>query len=388
MNVIYSIKVAFLFALQFVIIAVLIINSNKAMDSVRARLSTIRTRVFWTLLLLFAVPMTIAILMNGSDIPVALVFVCNYLLTMVAASIASTIITGPVYKIEQQYKTKLIKIELSDAVGNVAIKKANDDVLKIVNKDIFRHLSHQLKAPMALLRAHSQLAQKNWHKGNSNEAGQNLIAIEEIALSVGNLVEQLISMAWVDGLSNQVKEQCKVNLSSEIMKVVKFYLVAANNGEITIQTDVNSGLWVIGEKYLLFEMISSVVDNAIRYSPKGSTINIEANLLPNTNVIALIVTDQGRGISINERSNVFKPWYGSIGVDELGDPTYGSRQHQILPNGMIPSSHGLGLSLVQSIAKLHGADVALTNGKNNIGLSVRMIFNASTPPVKTNIETN
>ena len=127
-------------------------------------------------------------------------------------------------------------------------------------------------------------------------------------------------------------------------------------------------------------MVSALLDNAIRYSPAGGEVALEAKRVFATKTVLVKVVDQGPGIPPSERENVFDPFYGSTGVNENGAITYGTRRHRVLGEGIAKSSHGLGLSLVRSVAKLHGAQVALETGPNGKGLSVEVLLGGTSPP--------
>ena len=153
-----------------------------------------------------------------------------------------------------------------------------------------------------------------------------------------------------------------------------------------IEHYVEAGLWVKGMQPLLQEMVAALFDNALRYGPRGSVVTVEAKRLPSKLAIVVTVTDRGPGIPVHERERVFEPFYGSIGLDANGNMTYGTRRHRALGAGVDKSSHGLGLALVRAVAKLHGATVNLDSGPGGIGLCVRIVLCATSPPERDEMD--
>jgi signal transduction histidine kinase len=273
-----------------------------------------------------------------------------------------------------------LPVELAAIEHLARAGRVTEIAMESVKRDLFRHLSHQLKSPLALMRAHAQTAQHGLELNDAKSITASLTAIEAISLNTSGLVETMLSLAWVEGLEEQGLTGQKANLSTAIMQLVGFRERAASEKQMRIETQVDAGLWVRGQQQLLQEMVASLVDNAIRYAPSGSTVTVEAHRLPNKRTVVVNVVDRGPGIPAQERERVFEPFYGSIGLDARGNMTYGTRRHRALGAGVEKSSHGLGLALVRAVAKLHGANVSLDSGPGGIGLSVCVVLGATAPP--------
>jgi hypothetical protein len=107
---------------------------------------------------------------------------------------------------------------------------------------------------------------------------------------------------------------------------------------------------VNGDPFLLAQAIGNLVDNAIKYAPAGSTIDIGVSA-PDDGTIAVSVADTGPGIPDAEKLRVIERFY-------RGDSSRGK------------AGVGLGLSVVASVAKLHGGTLTLAD--NNPGLSASL----------------
>jgi signal transduction histidine kinase len=99
-------------------------------------------------------------------------------------------------------------------------------------------------------------------------------------------------------------------------------------------------------------MLSSLVDNAIKYAPSHSEVRV--NVIDKDADIVLEVIDQWPGIPSEERKKVFQRFYRYQGQRVLGS--------------------GLGLSIVKNIADFHHAEISLEDGSDCIGLKVTVIF--------------
>jgi signal transduction histidine kinase len=118
-----------------------------------------------------------------------------------------------------------------------------------------------------------------------------------------------------------------------------------------LAVEVEDGVWVEGDRDLLFQAVANLVDNAIKYSPQGGHIVLSTRLRPGWPEMQ--VADTGPGIPSDMREKVFQRFY------RLDD----SRS--------TPGS-GLGLSLVRAVAELHGAEIRLED--NDPGLRVGLAF--------------
>jgi two-component system sensor histidine kinase TctE len=116
---------------------------------------------------------------------------------------------------------------------------------------------------------------------------------------------------------------------------------------------------VEGNPVMLREMLSNLIDNALRYSPDGGAITVSIERDPRSGRITLAVSDTGPGIPPDERERVFEPFYR--GADVVGPGT------------------GLGLPNGRTIAQAHGAAVSLAPASDGRGLRVAVRFPGAMP---------
>jgi two-component system sensor histidine kinase QseC len=211
--------------------------------------------------------------------------------------------------------------------------------------------AHQLRTPLAAIQA--QLFAARHAPGEA----QHQVALEQLQLSVARgirLVNQLLALARLDPKQAQ-PDFSNVKLS-EIAETV-----CAELAPLALQQDQTLELLaepklprIRGNADMLTMLLSNLVDNAIHYTPPGGLIRIiiEAD----GEGVALVVSDDGPGIAIEQQERVFERFYRI------------ARQSQ-------PGT-GLGLAICKRVADLHQASLTLSDGIEGRGLSVRVHFRA------------
>ena len=133
-------------------------------------------------------------------------------------------------------------------------------------------------------------------------------------------------------------------------------LADAKQSDLGIASDTDATLPLPAAE--LYTLIKNLADNALRYSPRGSRIDLD--LETRTDAAILIVEDNGPGIAPDERARVLDPFYRQLGSDEEGT--------------------GLGLAIVKTLCDKYGASLTLRDAKNAAhGLRVEIRFPRQIP---------
>lgn len=217
-----------------------------------------------------------------------------------------------------------------------------------LQKQFIANATHQLRTPVAVLRTQTQLALK----ATSAEDLSTLIhGMDRATARLSRLTNQLLNLARAEAGLQGLNETAPVSVSTVVEDVSAALAPAALAKEIDFSVEVPTGdAWVDGDRRMLEEMASNVVDNAILYTPPGGRVTVA--VLPLDNHIDLTVTDNGPGIPEAEREMVLQRFY---------------RGENALQEGS-----GLGLAIAYDIAVLHGGRIALSQGPGGLGLSVRI----------------
>jgi two-component system, OmpR family, sensor histidine kinase QseC len=191
--------------------------------------------------------------------------------------------------------------------------------------------AHELRSPLAAIRANAQVMQ---HARSPEElagaAGDLLASVDRSS----RLIDQLLLLARLDGDESATREFATIDIAAAARAAGDEQQAFAAARRVTLQTDLGSAA-IRGSGPLLAILLRNLLDNAIRYSPAGSIVHISCQ--HGTAGIELAVSDQGAGIPAAERAHIFERFYRSLGSEQSGS--------------------GLGLSIVQRIAELHGARI-------------------------------
>ena len=140
-----------------------------------------------------------------------------------------------------------------------------------------------------------------------------------------------------------------------------FQGIAEQRG-VTLSAEASKPVLVPGNRVHLREVIHNLIDNALKFTPAGGSVNVEVSTPPDAPVVQLRVCDTGSGIPDDDLPKVFERFYRADKSRQRSQPIGGN---------------GLGLSICQAIVHSYGGEinVASTLGK---GTTVTVSLPAST----------
>jgi len=212
--------------------------------------------------------------------------------------------------------------------------------------------AHELRTPLAALKTQAQVALR---AGEGEVRQRALLNVLEGTERLARLVEQLLTLARLDPGANAslqpldprplAREVCAVLVPAAQARQVELVLELAGS-------DGDGSLSLAGNADLLRILLRNLVDNAIRYTREGG--HVWVSLIRDGARVVLVVADDGPGIPAEARERA------------LG------RFTRLAPARAEGS--GLGLSIVQRVAELHGAALSLGVGPEGSGLRVLVVF--------------
>ena len=206
--------------------------------------------------------------------------------------------------------------------------------------------AHELRSPLTALRLQLQLLDRARDEAERSEARARLGAAVERAI---HLAEQLLALARSEPEAAIDFERVDLAaVAAEGIKDTNDLAVAKN---IDLGLDAPSDLYIQGNREALRTLVRNLVDNAVRYTPPGGSVQVRCSCT--TGEAVLEVNDTGPGIAPADRERVFDRFYRRAAAQEGGT--------------------GLGLAIVKAIAERHGARVDLGEAPGG-GLRVRVIF--------------
>ena len=168
-----------------------------------------------------------------------------------------------------------------------------------------------------------------------------LQSVHRTSLRLGEVVESLLSLSRLQNGSNVVEKQ-EMDLAATAGEAAGLLAPLAETRGVVIKEDLGENVPVEGDRRLLLECLTNIIDNAIRYTPGGGRVTVAGGDGPRP---WIAVTDTGPGIAEENREKVFERFYR---IDPSRSRTEGGS--------------GLGLAISRAIARLHGADISVENG--------------------------
>lgn len=217
--------------------------------------------------------------------------------------------------------------------------------------------SHQLRTPLTILKGELELMKKNNPSLEEMRSGLDSAGVEINRLI--QLVQDLLLLARLEAGRDSI-EFTPVRLDEVLMRVVARLQKLAQNKKVKISTHFGSDIpgaeldvEVLGDEELLDSLFENFIENAVKYSPPASVVELAMKVFPTR--IEVNVRDSGPGIPPELSQKIFE------------------RFTRVQPSHMVPGS-GLGLSIAAEIAHLHGVKIELTGDKPEGGTTVRLTF--------------
>lgn len=203
-------------------------------------------------------------------------------------------------------------------------------------------LAHELKSPLAGIRAATELLQSPLlQTPQSDEQRQRFISnIDSESLRLQQLIERLLNLALVEQ-QQSLHDPKPIDLNLLLDELLDNQMARITRQQIEIKKDYTSNAIVIGELFLLRQAINNLLDNALDFSPQIGHISLATRI--ENNRLLLTITNQGEPIPDFALKRLTERFFS------LPRPLTGKK------------STGLGLSFVQEVAALHGADLHLSN---------------------------
>lgn len=203
--------------------------------------------------------------------------------------------------------------------------------------------AHELRSPLTALKVQTDVAQLSLDDPQAQAK-----ALDQLHAGIdraSRLVEQLLTLSRLDSLEN-LDDVEPLKLADLLQSAVMDIYHPAQQAGIEIRLHIHDPqVTRTGQQLLLSLLVRNLLDNAVRYSPRGSVVEVTLD------THSFTVRDTGPGIAPEALARIGERFYRPPGQDQTGS--------------------GLGLSIVKRIATLHRMQVSLRNGQDG-GFEVRI----------------
>ena len=207
--------------------------------------------------------------------------------------------------------------------------------------------SHELRTPVAILRGETEVTLAKPERSPA-EYRETLAILREESCRLARIIEDLFTLARADAGQYPLilKSTYLDEIAGEVLVRARSLAVCKN---IMLNSAIEHDLPIQADEGLLQRMLLNLVDNAIKYSPPGSTVTLACRREAERYVLS--VSDNGPGIPVDLQSRVFDRFFRA---DKARSRTEGDS-----------SGAGLGLSIARWIAEAHRGQVTLTCSDNS-----------------------
>jgi heavy metal sensor kinase len=199
--------------------------------------------------------------------------------------------------------------------------------------------SHELRTPVATARTAASVALQKPRR-DEREYRETLHIVEQQTTRLSRIVDDMFTLARADA-GNYPLHQTPMYLDEVVDEVVRSARVLAAAKGVSVQSSAISSATFSGDEDLIRRLLVNLIDNAVRYAPRGSTVQTELERTPAGYSIS--ISDKGPGIPPDVQPHIFERFY-------RGDAARARSQSD---------GAGLGLALARWIATVHGGQVIL-----------------------------
>lgn len=264
--------------------------------------------------------------------------------------------------------------ELSENIEQIQIKNLSDSKIEEVNikeferlvssfNDMLERLSasfknqreftanaaHELKTPLAIIQSQIDLYEEDNSSLNS-ESKEFLSMLKSQISKLNTIITSLLDLSELES----IKRQNKIELSSLIDEIIDDLYPLLDKNKIKISNKIDKDLYILGSDTLIYRLFYNLIENAIKYNKENGKIEIWSEI--ENSFIDIFVKDDGIGMDQEDLKNIFNPFYRSNNKKSLVDGS------------------GLGLALVDGIAKVHKAEISVSS-EINFGSTFKIKFN-------------
>lgn len=231
---------------------------------------------------------------------------------------------------------------LNDAAGAWALFVLHDitkqKMLEGIRKDFVANVSHELRTPLSIIKGYIETLVDSHRSMPLEDRDHFLRTIQKHTERLNSLLEDLLTLSRLESINPGLRRESLplADLLQSVVNDIRGRSIASEHLlSLTVESDLGS---VLIDPLKISQVCENLLDNALKYTPRGSSIAVNARL--SAGEITITVRDNGPGIPEADLPHIFERFYR---VDKGRSRDKGGT--------------GLGLSIVKHIVQLHGGRV-------------------------------
>ncbi len=247
-------------------------------------------------------------------------------------------------------------LELAESREKQSLLEAKSIELQRVNEaksSFLAMVSHELRTPLTSISAYTDLLERNRTGNLTEKQVRQLGVVGRNSAHLSRLISDLLDISKIENPEFTLTK-AKFDVSEVMLELVESLEPLAKAKEQQITVELINEIDLVADKQKVTQVISNLIENAIKYSPTGAKISVETSL--NGTDAEIVITDSGYGISLADQEQIFEAFFRSRTEE----------------NWEVPGT-GLGLALVKRIISMHGGSVTLKS-EIGVGSSFKIIL--------------
>jgi signal transduction histidine kinase len=242
-----------------------------------------------------------------------------------------------------------------DEVGKVALTfNQMAETLQQYSKErqnMIADIAHELRTPLAVIQSNLE----GMIDGVLPSSPDELVSLHQEALLLNRLIGDLRTLSLAETGQLNLEKQA-TDLGKLVQRVVDRLSLRAEEKKISIKTELAEDLPIIqADPERMRQVITNLVDNALRYTPAGTIITVAAHL--SSGNIEMSVSDDGPGISPEDIPNVFDRFWRAE-----------------KSRSRVTGGSGLGLAIVKQLIEAHGGNISVVSEGLTKGTAFKLIL--------------
>lgn len=237
-----------------------------------------------------------------------------------------------------------VKITSRDEVGQLGqsfnVMADELDTLEHSRRSFVANVSHELRSPLTSMRGFLEAMQDGTIP--QEEYGKYLGVVIDETKRMTAMVNDLLDLARIESGQTVLKIEA-FDINELIIRTLLTFEARINAANIDVSMDFDAEHTIVeADSEQIAQVVRNLVDNAIKFSPKGGTLTLKTEVIKSKKVVHVSVRDEGVGIAADDLPYVFDRFYKA------------EKAHT--PSG---SSTGIGLSIVKRIVEQHGQSITV-----------------------------